>query len=81
MGAGEGGEGGPNYVTPAAVSPGPETSAEFSSKMHKFLRSLADFLSALASLCCHYIFDLYFTCLTLSFNTVYVYFHSHYFFG
>ena len=36
----------------------------------RFLRSLADFLSALAFLCCHYIFDSYVTCLTLSFNTV-----------
>ena len=52
------------------MEPGP--SAEFSSKMCKFLRSLVDFLSALAFLCCHYIFDLYIICLTLSFNTVYV---------
>ena len=36
----------------------------------RFLISLADFLSALAFLCCHYIFDSYVICLTLSFNTV-----------
>ena len=29
---------------------------------------------ALAFLCCHYIFDWYVICLTLSFNTIYVYF-------
>ena len=39
-------------------------SAEFSSRMCKLLRSLA------------YMFDSYITCLTLSLNTVYVYFHS-----
>ena len=33
----------------------------------RFLRLLADFLSALAFLWCHYIFDSYVTCLTLSF--------------
>ena len=38
--------------------------------------SLADFLSALAFLCWHYIFDSYVTCLTLGFNTTYAYFHS-----
>ena len=38
--------------------------------MCKFLRSLAEYLAALAFLCCHYIFDSYITCLTLSFNTV-----------
>ena len=54
-------------------------SAEFSSKMHKFLISLADFLSTLVFLYCHYIFD-YIPC-HYSFNTaVYVYFHSHWFF-
>ena len=46
-------------------------------EMCKFLRFLAEYLTALAFLCCHYIFDSYITCLTLSFNTVYVYFHSH----
>ena len=54
------------------------SSAEFSGKMHKFLRPLVEYLAALPFLCCHYIFDSYITCcLTLSFNTVYVYFHSH----
>ena len=54
-------------------------SAEFSSKMRKFLRSLAEYLNGfgLLMLCCYYIFDSYIPCLTLSFNTVYVYFHSH----
>ena len=55
-------------------------SAEFTGKMRIFLRSLADFLSVLAFLLCCCIFDSYITCLTLSFHTVYVYFHSHYFF-
>ena len=55
----------------------PRSSAEFSSKTHKFLRSLAEYLAALAFLCFHYIFDSYTTCLTLSFNTVSVFFHSH----
>ena len=41
--------------------------------MCKFLRSLAEYLAALAFLCCHYIFDSYFTSLILSFNTVYVF--------
>ena len=69
------------YITPAALSPGLEApSAKFSGTMLKFLRSLTDFLLALAFLCCHYIFDSYVTCLTLSFSTVYVYFHSYYFF-
>ena len=48
---------------------------QFSGKMRKFLRSLAEYLVALAFLCCHYIFHLYITCLALSFNTVYLYFH------
>ena len=34
----------------------------------RFLRFLADFFSALAFLCCHYTFDSYVTCLTLSLN-------------
>ena len=70
------------YITPAAIFLGPGAlSAEFSGKMHKLLRSLADFLLVLAFLCCHHIFDSYVTCLALSINTaVYVYFHSHYFF-
>ena len=55
----------------------PAPSAELSSKMHKFLRSSAQYLTALAFLCCHYIFDSYITCLTLCFNTVCVYFHLH----
>ena len=42
-------------------------SAEFSGKMLKFLISLADFLSTLAFLCFHYIFD-YISC-HCSFNT------------
>ena len=50
----------------------PRPSAEFLGKIHKFLRSLADLLSVLAFFGCHYIFDSYVTCLTLSFNTVYV---------
>ena len=36
----------------------------------RFLLFLAHFLSALAFLCCYYIFDSYVTCLTLGFNTV-----------
>ena len=51
-------------------------STEFSGKLRKFLRSLAEYLAALAFLCFHYVFDLYITCLTLSFNTVYMYLHS-----
>ena len=45
------------YITPAALSPGPKTLYLiffFFFKMHKFLRSLADFLSALANLCSYY---------------------------
>ena len=44
-----------------------------------FLMSLADFLSSLAFLCCHYIFDSSVTYLTLSFNNIYLYFHSYWF--
>ena len=33
----------------------------------RFQRSLTDFLSALAFLCCHYILDSYVTCLTLEY--------------
>ena len=47
-----------------------------SSKMHKFLKFLAEYLAVLVFLCCHYMFDSYITCLTLSFNTAYVYIHS-----
>ena len=36
----------------------------------RFLISLAYFPLALAFLCCHYLFDSYVTCLTLSFNTI-----------
>ena len=42
--------------------------------MCKFLRSLADCLSVLAFLFGHFIFDSYATYLTLSFDTLYVYF-------
>ena len=45
----------------------PRASAEFSEKMRKFLRSLAEYLTALAFLCCHYIFDSHMACLTLTF--------------
>ena len=55
----------------------PRPSAKFSGKMRKFLRSLAEYLASLAFLYCRYIFDLYITCLTLSFSNVYVYFHLH----
>ena len=48
----------------------PRSSAEFSNKMCKCFRSLAEDLVALAFLCCHYIFDSYIICLTLNFNTV-----------
>ena len=44
-------------------------------KMPNFFRSEAEYLAALAFLCCHYIFDSYGTSFTLCFNTVYVYFH------
>ena len=40
--------------------------------MRKLLRSLAAFLPALAFFFCHYIFESYVTCLTLSFNTIYI---------
>ena len=50
----------------------PRPSTEFSSKMHKSLRSLAEYLVDLTYLCCHYMFESYITCLTLSFNTVHV---------
>ena len=56
----------------------PRPSAEFSSKMRKFLRSQAEYLAALAFLCCH-MFDSSATSLTLSFNTAFMYFYSHYF--
>ena len=46
--------------------------AEFSGKMYKFLRSLADFPLALVFFC-YFIFDSYITCLTLSFHTACVY--------
>ena len=55
------------YVTPAALSPGPETLR---------LRFLAQYLPTLVFFCCHYMIDWYVTCMILSFNTVYVYFHS-----
>ena len=52
-------------------------SIEYSGKMHKFLRYLADLFLAVPFLCWHYIFDSYFTCSTIKINTgVYVYFHS-----
>ena len=61
------------YVTKQHSLLGLRPFAEFSSK---FLISLVDFLSTLAFLCCHYIFD--YICCHYSFNTaVYVYFHSH----
>ena len=49
-------------------------------KYAKFLWSLADSLSALVFLCCHYIFGSYVTCLSLSFNSVFLQLHSNYFF-
>ena len=55
-------------------------STEFSGRMPKFLRSLAEYLATLTFLCCHYMFDSYITSLTLSLNTIYVSFHSHFFF-
>ena len=55
-------------------------STEFSGRMPKFLRSLAEYIATLAFLCCHYMFDSYITSLTLSLNTIYVSFHSHFFF-
>ena len=54
-----------------------KSSAQFSSKVRKFLRSLTEYLAVLAFLYCHYIFDSYIICLTLSFNTLSVHFHSH----
>ena len=42
-------------------------SAEFLGKVHKFIRSLAEYLVALAFFCCHYIFDLCISSLSLSF--------------
>ena len=56
-------------MTPAALCLG----HEFSDKMHKFLRSQAEYLVALAFLCCHYIFGSYVTCLTLSSNFLCIY--------
>ena len=66
-----------HYVPPEVLPNGSRYSAEFSGNMGKYLRSLTECLVVLAFLCCHYIFDSYITCLTLSFNIVYVYFHSH----
>ena len=60
------------YVTPAALLD-PRPPAEFSVKMHKFLRFLADFLSALAFLCYHYIFNY----ICWHYAAVCVYFHLH----
>ena len=48
-------------------------SVEFSDKMHKFLKSQAEYPVALAFLCCHYIFGSYVTCLTLSSNFLCIY--------
>ena len=45
------------YVTKQQSLLGPRPSAEFCGKMHKILISQADFVSTLAFLCCHYIFD------------------------
>ena len=46
--------------------------------MRKVLRYLAEYLADLTFLCCYYMFDTYITKVTLSFNIVYVYFHSHF---
>ena len=54
----------------------PRSFAKFPGKMNKFLRPQAECLVALAFLFCHQI-DPYTTCLTLSFNTVYVPVSSH----
>ena len=64
------------YIIPPALSLslGPKVLCWIFSKISKFLRSLAEYLVALAFLC-YYIFDSYITCLTPSFNTVYVHFH------
>ena len=51
-------------------------STEFSGRMPKFLRYLAEYLATLTFLCCHYMFDSYITSLTFCLNTIYVYFHS-----
>ena len=65
------------YLTPAvlslSLSLGPEA-------LCWIIWPISDILSPSAFLCCHYIFDSCVTCLTLSFNTLYVYFHSHDFF-
>ena len=53
--------------------------AEFYNKKCKFPRSLAEHLVALAFLYCF--LESYITFLTVSFNTVYVYIHSHQLFG
>ena len=55
------------YLTLAALSPGPKALCW----MHKFLRSLAEYLAASAFLCCHYIFDSYTTCFWLLALTLY----------
>ena len=49
-------------VTPTAPLLDPRPSDEFSGKMRKFLRSLVEYLVALAFLCCHCIFDRYIAC-------------------
>ena len=46
-------------------------SAEFSSKISTFSRSLADFLSVLAFLLCYFIFDSYVTSLTLTIHIIF----------
>ena len=63
------------YVTPQRSLRDPRPSAEFFNKMLKFLRFLAEYLVALAFSYWHYMFELHITCLTLSFNTVHIYFH------
>ena len=63
-------------VTPAALSNGPKTLWQFSGKMHKFLRSLAENLAALVFLCCHYawhiyyLLDSYFGCIKIYFKPI-----------
>ena len=47
------------YVTQQCSLLDPRSCTEFSGKIHKCLRSLADFILALASLYCHYIFICY----------------------
>ena len=50
---------------------------EISGNKYKFSKSLAEYLVAVAFLCCHYV-NSYITCLTVSFDTVYAFIDIHF---